>query len=153
MTKGQKTAANFMALSEKVLNPSKFEQFIIPSSFDEKVSFHKIHDEFLKRGNDKTVILLENRYPFVKIKGSWHVMAPKLFLYLIAARGLLCQFEDDSMKRVYQSVQDCQKYLKEAKRIDKQMEVSGFKNHEDYTEKVSRAWELHNEKQLSIFGC
>ena len=152
MTKGQKTAQMFMTLSEKVLNPRKFERFIIHSNLDEKIAFHKMHSEFLSRGNDKAKMLLEERYPFVKIKGKWHVMAPKLFLYLIAARGIICQFEDESMRRVYQSVQECQKYLKEAKRIDEGTRVSGFKNFKEYNEKIGKAWEIHNEKQLSIFG-
>lgn len=159
MKKKNKLAVNFFSLAHKALVPHKSSGIVFDSTYNEEVSFHRLHLRFMEmcrerntKSSNRQCNLLEERYPFVKINGRWKVSSTKLYLYLIACRSLIASFEDEIMQKVHDAIQNAQKYYDEYKDVENKLQPHCHEDYAQWMEMETRAYENYMMKQKSIFG-
>lgn len=151
-----KIAFSFKQLASKAFTNPTMGQILIDSSVEEQVAFHKLHASWIKKDNLRRgqEELLRERYPFIKVNGSWYVSSIKLYLYLFAARDILAEFEDDDMQACYSGIQAARRYYEEAKALDLSLspDLSTVENYEDYQRRLGELYRDYCMEQSTIFG-
>lgn len=127
-------------------------ELIKKSSHREEVDFHLMHNEFIKRAYDGIErSFLDERYPFVKLKGAWYVSLPKLYLYLFSARRIISTFSDEHMVALHEGIQNSQRLYDETREKYDQLVPSGCMTFEEFNREEVRMYEEYLTVQMNIF--
>lgn len=152
--KRTKDMQNFLEMCLQCLSTKGVNELVQKSDYDRQLSFHKVHLRFIEiarqRNDHRTADILDDRHPFVKVGGKWHISNVKLYLYLVAARPLLAKIGNPDLTAIYEAVQASQSYIKRAKELDKQLSPNTWVSYEDYQIRLQQLYEEHLIEQGSI---
>lgn len=146
-----KLVDNFVNLAKRTLNPESIKSLVIESSFEEQVAFHKIHERLLELSTNKRVILMSNRYPFVKVGGKWKFSAIAFAMYLDAAMPAMLKTKNEKMIAVHDICQSRRKYLEQAMEVFDKLQPTTAELWQAYQQEQTRLYENYMARQLSIF--
>lgn len=142
----------FTELAKRTLHPKHICELVAKSSFEEKVSFHKVHERLLAQDISETLkSKMDEWYPFVKVGGKWRFSCARMYMYLFYSRHALLKTNNELMYSVHDAVVNMCNYHDDLKRLNERLTPSQWQNLDEYNKLTSKIYEDAMMVQTSIF--